>query len=236
MLATDFETIKKGYYGDEAEIDVWPVNSTYRDWYVPLSGMPAAVQDLYKYNPEKAKQLLKEAGYPNGFKTSIVVQSTVGRIDELSIFKDMWAKVGVELVLDIKEPGAYAVYTAAGNPYDEMLYRNVGPGFDQTLYMATSRGPAIWNPSHINDPAGSVPYVEDLFTQYNQNIFVNMPKLYELVKKANGFLMEQAYAIPKPAPYVFNFWWPWLKNHYGQGTGFVRYAWVDQELKKSMGY
>jgi len=237
MMATDFESIKKDYYGGEAEIDVWPLNSTYTDWYVPLAQMPQTVQDLYKYNPEKARQLLKDAGYPNGFKTTIAVQSDATRIDELSIFKGMWAKVGVELVLDPKETGTYATLTGAGNPYDEMLYRNVGPGFDQTLYMAFSRGPAIWNPSHINDPPGSVPVVEDFFNQYNATIFVDMPKLNSLIKDHNKFVMEQAYAIAKPAPYNYNFWWPWLKNYYGQATGFVaRYAWVDQELKKSMGY
>jgi len=236
MMATDFQSIKDGYYGGEAEIAVWPTNSNYSDWYVTLDKMPQTVQDLYAYNPDKAKQLLKDAGYPNGFKASIVVQSNTERIDELSIYKDMWSKVGIELVFDIKESGAYAVYTAAGNPYDDMLYRSVGPGFDQTLYMAFSRGPAIWNPSHINDPYGSVPIVEDFFVKYNAAIFVDMPKLNELIKEHNRFVMEQAYAIPKPAQFTYNFYWPWLKNNFGQGAGFIRYVWVDPDLKKSMGY
>jgi ABC-type transport system substrate-binding protein len=34
--------------------------------------MPAEVKDMYTYNPDKAKELLAEAGYPNGFKTDIV--------------------------------------------------------------------------------------------------------------------------------------------------------------------
>ena len=29
--------------------------------------MPASVKELFEYNPKKAKELLKEAGYPNGF-------------------------------------------------------------------------------------------------------------------------------------------------------------------------
>jgi peptide/nickel transport system substrate-binding protein len=35
-----------------------------------LWGYNDAIQD-YEYNPEKAKELLKEAGYPNGFKTKL---------------------------------------------------------------------------------------------------------------------------------------------------------------------
>lgn len=236
MLASDLEQIKKFYYGGEAEIDVWPMNKDITALYKPLNEMPPEVQDLYKYNPEKAKQLLKEAGYPNGFKTSIVCQTFAERIDELSLFKDMWAKVGIDLTIEPKETGAYAIYTSAGNPYEDMLYRSVGPSFTISLYMGNTRGPGIWNPSHVNDPPGSLPYMEDLFNQFNSNVFVNNSKLYELVKQQNTFLMAGAYSIPRPSPYLYNFWWPWLKNHYGQGPGFVRYAWIDPDLKKAMGH
>src|SRR3972149_4355637 len=63
-----------------------------------------------QYKPDKAKQLLTEAGYPNGFKTEIVIHP--GLIDLTSIVKDYWAKVGVDLTLDVKE---FGVYTSIGN-------------------------------------------------------------------------------------------------------------------------
>ena len=54
----------------------------YADLYLGLDDpeMPASVKELYSYNPDKAKELLKEAGYPNGFKTSLHPRPHSGRL------------------------------------------------------------------------------------------------------------------------------------------------------------
>jgi len=57
---------------------------------------------LFPVDVEKAKQLLKDAGYPNGFKTSIFALS--GNEDEINIsttLQQMWAQIGV--TLDIQQ-------------------------------------------------------------------------------------------------------------------------------------
>lgn len=235
MMATDFNSIKNNYYGGEAEIVSWPANSTTL-FYEPLEKLPASTQELYKYNPEKAKELLKEAGYPQGFKAKIVVQNTSQRIDEMSIIKDMWSKIGVDVTLDLKEPGTYAPLVAAGLPYEEMLFRMQTSPFLMHLYQSYSRGTAILNISHVNDPPGADAYLEQLFQDEDKYLFVDMPKVYDAVKKTNLYAMDQAFVIPWPLPNQYNFWWPWLKNHYGSGTQFLKYGWIDQGLKKSMGY
>ena len=71
MMATDFNGLSQTLYGGDAEVDVWPVSKFLPSMYTPLNQMPQAVQDLYTYNPTKAKQLLSDAGYPNGFDTTV---------------------------------------------------------------------------------------------------------------------------------------------------------------------
>jgi peptide/nickel transport system substrate-binding protein len=57
---------------DRYEIFSFPVPplTDYKALYIPLEKTSALVQELYGYHPDKAKQLLKEAGYPDGFDTT----------------------------------------------------------------------------------------------------------------------------------------------------------------------
>jgi peptide/nickel transport system substrate-binding protein len=62
----------------------------------------------FAYNPEKAKALLKEAGYPDGFKATIklpAIYSYSRRAGE--VIADMLSKVGVDLKIEIVEWGQW---------------------------------------------------------------------------------------------------------------------------------
>ncbi len=69
----------------------------------------------------------------------------------------------------------------------------------------------------------------------------NQAKKDQLMKQYSLYELEKAYFIQLPSPYVYNMWQPWLKNYHGEiGLGYgmegnwVKYTWLDQELKKQM--
>ena len=67
-MAIDKREIVEHYYGGNAELFGYPMHPDFKGYYQPLQAMPPSVKELFTYDPVKAKRLLAEAGYPNGFR------------------------------------------------------------------------------------------------------------------------------------------------------------------------
>jgi len=145
-------------------------------------------------------------------------------------------KVGVDMQLQVMEPTVYRnVMTARTN--DEMIIRGVT--------MPTM--PFMVHEIRV-DSAGDPSYWEDeqtlaVWQTIQDNLGRNDAKWYKAVKDVMPHVLDQAWGIFVPVPYTYHLWWPWVKNFHGEvGTGYarfnrnMRYLWVDQELKRSMGY
>ena len=96
--ATDREGIVKAFtqgFATPANSPLAPVTPGYDKSLAP-----------YSNDVEKAKTLLAEAGYPDGFEMSTIVQEQEARIGEL--LQAMWAKVGVKLDVRRMESGVWS--------------------------------------------------------------------------------------------------------------------------------
>ena len=56
--------------------------------------------DMYTFDLEKAKELLVEAGYPDGFKTQMLIRGPSGPyLDQAQVYQQDLAKIGIEMEL-----------------------------------------------------------------------------------------------------------------------------------------
>ncbi|MFC2070338.1 ABC transporter substrate-binding protein [Chloroflexota bacterium] len=240
MMATDFETIRDTWGGGEAQILTWPIHYTKEEApsYLGLDDpeMPDSVKELYVYNTDKAMQLLDDAGYPDGFSTKVTCANFPADVDYLSIIKDQWSKVNVELTIESLEPGAFTS-VRANRLHEEMIHQGGGPLANLFLaapfYGITRAG----NLSYLDDPV-----VATEKAKWDPLTLTDPATCMVIHKELMKYVLDQAWAIPGVNPPQRHLWWPWVNNYHGEyGMGrsimvYTKYVWMDTDMKKSMGY
>ena len=76
---------------------------------IPSPGQLGYVKNLElgQYDPKKAKQLLTEAGFPNGFKIKIIVMPAMVDRDAMVAVQRFLGEVGIQVELEFPDGGAY---------------------------------------------------------------------------------------------------------------------------------
>jgi peptide/nickel transport system substrate-binding protein len=237
-LAINKKEIIDDFFKGNAVLHAYPFPSNFKEIYTPVEKLPPSARELFTYNPEKAKKLLAEAGYPNGF--SFKAQIATGNQSELDLAAMVvayLAKIGVKLEL---EPMDYASWLSkmVRKTHSAGLFFNNGPGGPLSGIRKNFMTGQTWNPHMMSDP-----YLDKTWKEISENPNLTNKQADEGLKKLVVYAIEQAPAIILPQPYSYVVWWPWVKNYYGEKrVGCQRSApifariWIDQELKKKMGY
>jgi len=233
-LAVNQEEILNDYLKGQGVLVGYPYIPSFDKFYTPLEDMPENVRMLYDYDPARAKELLTEAGYPDGFKTTIDCQAASA--DEVSMIKAYLDAVGIDMEIQTMETGAF-MGLWAGRGHEEMIYAPLVGLWAPFEQLCTKKG-MYSNVAFIDDP-----YYEEVGKVIGADMAKNPDKYFKTMKEAGVYELASAWGIWFPARYSYNMWWPWLQNFYGVSWGgwantedLYKYFWVDEDMKAEMGY
>jgi ABC-type transport system substrate-binding protein len=150
QYAVDLETLNAGYFGNENSVIVpalW--NPTLGDWSA-VGDWPAALSEQYVHNPEKAKQLLEEAGYGDGFEFTAVI-SPDNDVDLFTyVGATYFAPLGINMKLE-SVANFFEVKSVGNNEKDTRSTASSGVAAVGSLTAAQNQtldggwAAAIWN-------------------------------------------------------------------------------------------
>jgi len=188
--AIDRNEIVAGVYGEAGAVAKNPIPPTmwsYNDDIKP-----------YPYDPEMAKKLLAEAGYPNGFKTEIWAMPVARPYNPngkkvAEIMQAQLAKVGIDVDIVSYEWGTYLDKTDQGEHQAAMLGWTGDNGDPDNFLWVLLSAPAA------EKPAGNIAFWKnaeftDLCAQAKEEM--DVAKRTELYRKAQVIFHEQAPWVP----------------------------------------
>jgi ABC-type transport system substrate-binding protein len=150
---------------------------------------------MYTYDPEKAKQLLAEAGYPNGFKTSILVRGAVGiYLDMCQVWQADLAAVGVQLeLLPTDLPQFWPAFM--GSDFDVAIQATGDSTIDPSgLFEGAACCRPFRNFSGITDDTTWFPGYKEVIDQ--AKLELDQAKRKALYDQAINIMMDQGWTIP----------------------------------------
>jgi peptide/nickel transport system substrate-binding protein len=230
-MAVDFNAIAKDYLG-EAETLCFPIRPDASN-YLPLNKYPQDIQDLFSYNVPKAKSLLAEAGYPNGFSTELAVAQE--QEPGVSILASYWDAIGVKVNTKVVDTNT-ARSLRQNLSYHGMIAFDQITGDAWRMLMRYQTGNSA-NYNKYSDPAYDKAMNEIIASSDAADRNKKIQTLSEDCIRATG-------TINWPLPYYYQEWQPWIEGYHGEyhlggtkyeGPIFAR-IWLNQETKKSMGH
>lgn len=222
-MAVDRQAIAKSHYN--GVVDGAPcglINPAIIGYTLPFKDWPADLKSEYTYNPGGAKQLLKDAGFPNGFKTNVIVPNS-NDVALLEIIKAQFMDVGVDMEIKAMDFAQWFNMGLAGKQdgmtcsSDEL--GNVNPPWTD-LQLNSSRQP---NFTFVKDP---------VFDGLLDKIFASTDsaEVARLCTEADIYDLKQHWAVRICPTGTFIVKQPYLKGYSGEvvANGYYARFWIDK--------
>lgn len=176
----------------------------------------------YPYNPERAKTLLRDAGYDESAQT--IVLNTIPQYANLGVFiVGEWEKVGLKVELNVMQKSLLLQKTAAGQLN---LFRGswIGDYPDAENYLSVFYGhnPAPPNYTHYKNEVYDKWYEEAIATPNDglRNV---------LYHKMDSLMMADSPVIPLWYDMVLRFVQPWVSGFYPNSLNLLELRRVKKQ-------
>lgn len=159
---------------------------------------------LYEHDLEKAKKLLTEAGYPNGFSLEVFTSESESYRTAYEIIQAQWKKIGIGLKISVVDHATFHTRIRQNlNPI--VVYLSMRPDANTILFqyfhsssiVATGKRP-ITNFSHLGavdaDQDGTVDSIDSLIEKASKES--DSKKQVEIWKDAQKRVLEVVAAYP----------------------------------------
>jgi len=155
-------------------------------------GYDASLADRYPYNPEKARQLLADAGLPNGFTFTMAIPGPgiKNMQDQATLIQDQLKKVGITAKVKEILPNAIATQYYIGGDGDAFAAAHLASTYYPGIYMnnwGKFEFVPIWEGAERDD-------ITDLITRAQAS--TNPAETAALTKQAAKIAVDQALEVP----------------------------------------
>ncbi len=233
MIGTDLGAIRNLVFV-KGNILSYPIGQGLSTIHTPLNELPESSQLLYKYNPELAKKMLADAGYPNGFKMDLHLLADPEEQDIVDLLQDMWAKIGVTVNQKVMDQAALLSLYGSLDFKDSVTDESTITAIDYSLGRGLVESDS--NHSRWDNKEFAELFASGMST-------MDPVKRSAILKKACLVFIDDVPGISFAEPVVLNCYWPWVKNYFGEiEAGFycyipmVKRLWIDQAMKAKMGH
>ncbi len=173
----------------------------------------ADLETYYTYDPEKAKALLAEAGYPDGFSVQMLIRGTSGpHLDQAQVYQQQLAAIGIDMELVPTELPQYWPQL-----YDSKFAIVSHATGDATVDASgLFEGAACCRP--FRNFFGVQDRTDDWFLEYEDVIFqarelTDRTERAALYHRALEILLEQAWTIPTVWNQEVYAHWDYVQNY-----------------------
>ena len=228
-IAIDRKSILKDFMQGQGALFAWPLwSSVGNDVFTPLDQMPADVQELYDFNPTKAKQMLATEGYPAGFKVELLSPQVEAYVDRANIVKTYWDAIGVQTTVNVIESGTFydRLY---GKAYPDAAIVAWGNSSEVSALGWAWRTGILYNYGGVSDPK-----IDEAYTaSQNETDSVKRRAIYKAIYPYGA---QQAWEIALPQMVTYVFYQPYMHGYAGEYAAISHHIWIDPVLKAQMGH